>query len=181
MTLNFMQQFEDGSPTYFVEKITKGLWINNPLCSIFEITNIFINCPYQSVKDKYPQLMYNDDSRKLWDMSGNPKIHTIRSGYRWKKDVDIHFKIWVNKPYKDKTFNFAPIIKCISVQDIEIKWNCSKDQATYRIVNVDDRELNFDEVKELAMNDGFKDVEDFFRWFNKDFKGQVIHWTNLEY
>ena len=36
-------------------------------------------------------------------------------------------------------------------------------------------------LRELAKNDGFESVEDFFAYFNKDFKGKIIHWTDLQY
>jgi len=175
MTLNFMQQFEDGSPTLFVEKITKGLWINHPLGSVFDIVNMFVNCPFKSVKDKYPELMYNDDSRKLWDKIGEPKIHTIRSGNRWEEGMNIHFKIWTGKPYKDKTFNFAPIVKCTWVQDIKII-----QQPDEPIILIDGVVLDTDEKTELAINDGFKNLEHFNKWFNEDFNGQIIHWIKKD-
>lgn len=31
------------------------------------------------------------------------------------------------------------------------------------------------------MKYGFDSVKDFFRYFNKDFKGKIIHWTDLKY
>jgi len=33
----------------------------------------------------------------------------------------------------------------------------------------------------IAKNDGFDSTEDFFNWFNKDFTGKIIHWTDLKY
>ena len=33
----------------------------------------------------------------------------------------------------------------------------------------------------LAQNDGFETIEEFFAYFNEDFKGKMIHWTDLKY
>lgn len=36
-------------------------------------------------------------------------------------------------------------------------------------------------LRTLAWNDGFNNIEEFFDWFDKDFKGVIIHWTDLKY
>lgn len=36
-------------------------------------------------------------------------------------------------------------------------------------------------IEELAKNDGFDSVEDFFRYFNSNFDGKIIHWTDYIY
>ena len=33
----------------------------------------------------------------------------------------------------------------------------------------------------IIRNDGFTDIFQFIRWFKKDWKGKVIHWTDLRY
>lgn len=46
------------------------------------------------------------------------------------------------------------------------------------VVNSDDI------IEQLYKNEGFKDRVEFFtdhHWFRKDFKGQIIHWTNFRY
>ena len=48
-------------------------------------------------------------------------------------------------------------------------------------VIIDGRYLNYDEIKILSLNDGFDSVQQFFKWFNKDFEGKIIHWTKLKY
>ena len=183
MTLNFMQKFPNGTPTKFVEKITKGLIDTNSNVSIFDLNSIFINCPFENVKDRYRRLMYNDNSRELWQSIPHAKIHTIRSGDRWKAGTNIHFKIWSGKPYVDKTFNFAPLIPCVSVQNIEITWSKTNCFGGCVKVVIDglDVTTNVDLIDKLAINDGFDNRTDFFNWFNEDFKGQIIHWTNLKY
>ena len=39
----------------------------------------------------------------------------------------------------------------------------------------------FEEIELLAKHDGFNSMEDFFKWFDKDFKGKIIHWTDFRY
>lgn len=155
-----------GQPNYFIEKIWK----------------VFLD---QS-SPLYPYWMKGWDEklgisiRDCYDFS--PKLHTIRTGNRWKAGMKIHPVI--NNRTKDR-FQFAPILECKSVQDIEI----------YKgIVSIDD-EIFYDawfdnhlkhqsllnNMKDLAINDGFPSVEAFFQYFNTDFKGQIIHWTDLKY
>jgi hypothetical protein len=48
-------------------------------------------------------------------------------------------------------------------------------------VNIDGRWITDAELKILSVNDGFDSVDDFFEWFNEDFAGKIIHWTDLKY
>ena len=34
---------------------------------------------------------------------------------------------------------------------------------------------------QLAINDGFESLKHFFEYFNEDFEGKIIHWTDLKY
>jgi len=177
-----MQEFPDGTPTNFVEKITKSLFLYNSNVSIFDLNNIFITCKFENIKQRYKGLMYNEDSRLIWDKCNTPKPHTIRAGNRWTEGTDIHFKIWSGKPYKDKTFNFAPIVPCLGVQDIEFKWaTTNKGRCVRVLIDGNDITTDVDKIDLLAANDGFDNRKDFFNWFNQDFKGQIIHWTELKY
>ena len=36
-------------------------------------------------------------------------------------------------------------------------------------------------IEELAKNDGFDNLRDFFKWFDSDFIGKIIHWTDKTY
>lgn len=113
----------------------------------------------------------------------NFKPHTIREdkNNRWKPGMRIHFFEWMGKPYRSKQFKFATGI-CKSVQAIEIIWY-DVDGCKYTIpsIYIDGRWLVYDEMKQLALNDGFDSLELFYAWFNTDFKGRIIHWTNLKY
>ena len=103
------------------------------------------------------------------------KIHTIREDKhdRWKEGNTIHFATGVRtKKYKQFIGG-----QCISTQNIEIKH-----LPTGISIKIDGKELGgFYELHKLAVNDGFDGIDSFYKWFNKDFSGKIIHWTALKY
>ena len=168
MTLGFMQHWPkemamQDNKTYFIEKINLGLWQQGLIKRIDYIDEL------EEFRSKFGD---NWD----WKPKLHPKFHTIRNeeSNRWKPGMDIHFVI--NGRSKNR-FQFAPVVKCVRVQTIEIKH-----AFPHRYIFVDGRFLNsWKEMNRLAMNDGFESVEDFFKYFNQDFKGKLIHWTGLKY
>jgi hypothetical protein len=46
---------------------------------------------------------------------------------------------------------------------------------------VDGRVITPEKIDELARNDGFDSTDQFFCYFDKDFSGRIIHWTNTRY
>lgn len=48
-------------------------------------------------------------------------------------------------------------------------------------IYVDNKLLKISEMIKLAHNDGFDLLYQFIEWFNKDFEGKIIHWTNFKY
>lgn len=169
MTLSFQTHWPKtmpphmaGKPTYFPEKIISKIPIDE------NIRN------YVFSDDTW---LTNEDT-KLSDIK--TKIHTIRedAGNRWKAGNDIHMVI--NNRTKNR-LQFAPVMKCVSVQKIEIHNHDGKGVSLYSFVKIDRRQLGWPEIEKLATNDGFDSVEDFFSWFNEDFKGKIIHWTDLKY
>ena len=71
-----------------------------------------------------------------------------------------------------------------SLQTIKILYQFSgnkKGQWNPPIIFIDGRPLKIYEAELLAYNDGFKSIEHFTSFFNKDFEGQIIHWTKLKY
>ena len=106
------------------------------------------------------------------------KIHTIREDKqnRWRAGEWIHFTTNVLA----KEHDLFRIDLCYSIQEIQIRWIKSKGHR-FCLVIIDGREIWWDEVKTLAKNDGFDDVKDFYKWFDKGFKGKIIHWTFLRY
>ena len=179
MTLSFSQKWGDkmgslaGQPNYFIEKIWLSLLSDKEYC----------NQIYDYEK-RHVELF--DDYFETPDYGLESKLHTIREDKtnRWKAGNDIHFVI--NNRTKDR-FQFAPIVKCKSVQNIEIKEmimtarpNCMIEDKIYT-VKVDNKYLSENEIDNLAINDGFPDTKSFFRFFKNGFKGKIIHWTDLKY
>ena len=149
-----------GKPTYFPEKIIRKM----------------------AFRDEVEDYACSEYSNIDWELIGSiqTKIHTIRedAGNRWKAGNDIHMVI--NNRTKNR-LQFAPVMKCVSVQKIEIHNHDGKGVSLYSFVKIDGRQLGWPEIDKLATNDGFDSVEDFFSWFNKDFKGKIIHWTDFKY
>lgn len=170
MTLSFQTKWPErmgelaGEPNYFVEKIWDGLH--------------FPNCrdAFDLFRDNYIKKFGQD-----WDSEDefNPKLHTIRLDphNRWKQGTKIHFVI--NNRTKDR-FQFAPVIECMSVQKIEIVYRHIKNERPANAW-IDGRIMSEDEIEQLSLNDGFPSVEAFFQYFNGDFSGKIIHFTDLKY
>lgn len=115
-----------------------------------------------------------------------PKIHTIREDKsdRWKAGNDIHFVINNRTPER---FQFAPVVECVCVQEIVIDHSPSnpgivrvtiEKKLIYEGSDSSDRNSR---MWEIARNDGFDSVEDFFTYFDKSFTGKIIHWTEKKY
>ena len=161
MILGFSTQINN-TPTFFVEKIWEAI-----LQKGIEIgVNDFIEYGRKCLPKHYKVGTHT------------PKLHTIRvdKTNRWKKGNDIHFSINVRRKNQ---LQFAPVIKVVSVQKIEISHPTENLNDT--VVKVDGKLLNENEVQQLAWNDGFDNLLGFWWYFKEDFKGNLIHWTNLTY
>lgn len=169
MILPFSTQM-NGKPSYFVEKIWSGL-IDKKIATIDDCRQFekhhegispipFEICPYYK-----------------------PKLHTLREDKkdRWQEGKMIDF--FINCRQKDM-FRFAPVLPVVSVQNVEIFYSAQSmwnDTIARPTVYVDGYDLHPDKIRQLAQNDGFDTIEDFFTYFNEDFKGKIIHWTDLKY
>lgn len=121
------------------------------------------------------------------------KKHTIRADEKdlWKVGRNIHFII------NNRTSNrkqFAPLTPVISTQKIEM--NNRFGYSSFEVL-IDgkifaqrhygnDKDVNYQGLEELAINDGFDCVADFVKYFesqmiNGIFKGKLIHWTDILY
>ena len=170
MTLAFSTQLNK-IPTYFVEKILSGLHKYSliPFERFYKLKcNYYSNCT-------------NGDYKNL-NVIFKPKFHTMRVDEhdRWKVGTLIHFVINNRTTIR---YQFAPVLKCISTQKVEIKYfyNKAKDKFSTPVVMIDGKILYKQEVDELAINDGFESTKDFFAYFNTDWSGKLIHWTNKKY
>jgi hypothetical protein len=166
---------QNGNPTHFVEKIWRSLMLIDTK-DYSDYWQYFFNC-HEKGFDVFQEKNYI------------PKRHTIREdkNNRWKPGTMIDF--FINARQKDM-FRFAPRIPVVSVQKIDINYNPGGGVNVF----IDNRFFHYqtswglawdDETKKamlmLAKNDGFDSVDDFFAWFNKDFSGKIIHWTDLSY
>ncbi|WP_281237865.1 hypothetical protein [Flavobacterium praedii] len=156
MILPFSTQL-NGKPTYFVEKILRGI----------EIYKAPINLLAFWKYTGYDLFSKQDIT---------PKLHTIREDKtdRWKPGTKIDFFINCRQP---TMFRFAPVLPVVSVQEIEFR---EIDKYHYIIV-VDGRTLGGNDIRKLAINDGFDCEKDFLEYFPVGFKGKIIHWTDLKY
>lgn len=176
MNLKFMKVWPEkmdhlsGTPTKFKEKIFES----------------FFQCGVLHKALSFPKFSQVHLPVEYLIKTHKPKRHTIRKGCRWKKGDKIHFQEWEGKPYKSKCIQFAPIVECVSVQKIEIIWyEYPPDFKPIIAVYIDDAgtngHLSRTDIEILAINDGFESVEDFIKYFNSNFEGQIIHWTDLSY
>ena len=171
MTLPFSTEL-NGKPTQFVEKIWQGLLTNDLEFSLFDLPNFLDSVP--GLKDY-----------KVGDLPA--KLHTIRKDEKdhWREGRDIHMVIHNRTPNR---LQFAPVVKCVSVQKIEIKeflmtstLDCVVVADRIFKVKIDDRWLAADDIQRLSINDGFETIDDLIWYFNGDFIGKIIHWTKLKY
>lgn len=107
------------------------------------------------------------------------KIHTIREDKpnRWKAGNKIHFATGV----RTKKYNQFKLGKCVSVQQIEITRPIWSEYLNDAVVKIDGKTLTQEQQQQLAYNDGFSNLLSFWLWFNEDFKGKIIHWTDFKY
>ena len=184
MTIQMQRYWDKDKPTYFVEKCLSGIFnkdrypqrrdrVNNLMDCIRNYKNAFRG-QYDSVID-----LQNPTLEVI------PKLHTIRPGNRFKEGTKLHFKQWTGRPYHSPNYNFAPVIECISGQSFEVLWY--NQDSDYPEIKIDKQSFfayekeGWSVINELVLNDGFESVESFFNYFSSDFKGQIIHWTNLKY
>lgn len=161
-----------GEPNYFPEKIWQSL------------PDDLIHKNWTNYCDGFQDAGYEFD---LDAAAMYPKKHTFRidSSNRWKVGMKIHPVI--NNRTKER-FQFAPVMEVKSIQNIEIIYDeeiCNA-HGVEPVIKIDGRAINFhhddiDEYDKLAVNDGFESVHQFCSWFDKDFTGKIIHWTDLKY
>ena len=107
------------------------------------------------------------------------KKHTIREDKndRWKPGMKIHFATGVRTRLYHQFYEGF----CKSTQKIQILWDNISLNGEFVSILIDGRLIDLDEVETLAINDGFEDVSEFLNWFNENFEGKIIHWTDLRY
>ena len=115
------------------------------------------------------------------------KIHTIRKDKynRWYPGRLIQMATGI-RTSKYHQFNQDT---CKSVQAIRILWDDGQ-PCILMSDTADEEELmpfyfpngyGEEQMKQLVKNDGFDSGDEFFKWFNTDFNGKIIHWTDFRY
>lgn len=169
MILGFKQNFPWDEPTNFREKILAGVKIVTPL----DVFTAFKTDPKNNLSG--------------W----KPKIHTMREDphNRWKAGMSIQM-VYRGKNYSILDhFNkgIPELEKCVSTQKIKIKLielkvgNVVHPSVNELHVYVDNKEIESKIIHYLALNDGFDGLQRFLMWFNKDWQGKIIHFTDFRY
>lgn len=97
------------------------------------------------------------------------KLHTIRQKPIAVGTMMNHIVYPYHKERRCVLSNF-----CTSTQMITI-------ESSSRTIKVDNKELSKVDIKRLSKNDGFDSIEDFWSFFNQDYQGMIIHWTETRY
>jgi hypothetical protein len=109
------------------------------------------------------------------------KYHSIRKGERWAPGMFIHLAYGV-RTKKYECFQLATVK---TVQRIIISARDKKILTARRGIDnnyiIHFRKLKEFEIENLAVNDGFDSVTDFWKWFDQDMSGQIISWTGKLY
>ena len=132
-----------------------------------------------SYKKQFPWNKPTDFKRKIMDCV---KIHTIREDPhgRWQEGKHIHHAHGA----RTKSYDCFLENDCVSVQSLHINYYDLGSNLQKTEVIIDGKLVSgiHDELlKKLAKNDGFDSVNDFFKWFDSDFQGKIIHWTDYKY
>jgi hypothetical protein len=170
MMLSYNTTFPWGDETKFKGKICMGYTSGNSNDDFEKLT-----------PEDYP-------NGSIYDGVKNRKIHTIREDLkqRWRPGMKIEHVIF---PYRKGGRDTFLRNTCTWVQSILIKYlpvcgegsiNAQTGAYLPRVI-VDGRVITPEKIDELARNDGFDSTDQFFCYFDKDFSGRIIHWTNTRY
>lgn len=166
-----------GEPTFFVEKIWKGLKTGNHRDGEY------------SIWTKHPRLMKAGywQLPHLWrdqmcDKTFKPKYHTIRAGNRWKVGDMFSPRVWSGKPYRSKQIEFAPPIEIKKIWNIRIEIDEPFHVFIFELTEKKNEFLMLP-TSDVAKNDGLT-YDDFKQWFKPHckkredfFLGQIICWN----
>jgi hypothetical protein len=161
----------DTKETHFVDKIWSGL-IQNELAF------------HEQIKEFQNDYLLKTLKELEINIEVTPKLHTIREDIknRWKVGAKIDFYI---NTRKEDMFRFAPILPVVSIQYIMITRNKHGKAMVFidgKIFYLQDWSVEQKyKMLHFAKNDGFETTEAFFEYFDTDFNGKIIHWTNLKY
>jgi len=161
-----------GQSTFFIEKIWECI-----LPRIADKHGSLCSEQYLQYQQAYLEKFgkYWDGTGDMWHDPVNPKLHTIRRDEKNRYQPDKLIHPFINNRTKNM-FGFAPPFPVISTQKIEIKHT-----GFIITVFVDGKDVHQDISEQIAKNDGFDSLLDFFKWFDTDYTGKIIHFTELKY
>lgn len=164
MDLAFKQVVHDRK-TLFIERIWNYLLYESGE-SLHYTYNVFL----EGYRHKF-----NRDWDGHPDNIVNAKLHTIRweSWNVWKVGKTIHPIVNARTPNR---FQFAPELTVKGIQRI---WICHTKEGSF--VKIDGVAINSWTLYNLAINEGFESVDDFFAYYRNKLYGIIIHWTDLKY
>jgi len=159
-----------GESTYFPEAILTSLGID------YTSHDYYMKlCEWNpNVRERLLEDFFNNLSVDI-----EPKVHTIRKGFRWDVGDMFSPRVWSGKPYSSKQIQFAPAIKVRNVWKVDISFSMSQIMVG---VPVKKNEWYLLSAGDVARNDGL-DVHDFIEWFKNHnsktdaFRGQIIAWS----
>jgi hypothetical protein len=128
------------------------------------------------------------------------KVHTIRGNYdRWKiiadkvnaGEAELSLREWTGTPYRSKQEEFARLTK-LGIQKFEVIWYTfhfaplkimGHSGGTERVIKVkiDGEEISFNQYHQTLPNNDGLSIQDFTAWFNDQFSGAIIHFTDFKY
>lgn len=161
MQIAYQQTFPDnkpliaGKPTHFVEKIVKHYM----KAEMFGANHLPFDFDFRACAKALPKVHQILTDKENVFRPNSPIIHIIKGAH-------------------SAIAQFAPRAKVVSTQTIEISHLDDGDRYIWIDGSV---LLNQRQMEMLAINEGFYSLADFFAYYNEDFKGKLVHWTDLKY
>lgn len=154
-----------GQPTYFVEKILNGLYVD------YNSEGYFQRLLELNKKNIASKKLSSGDIESFW-ISLVPviglKLHTIRAGKHFKLGDKLSPRVWSGNPYASPQIIFF--------EDLEIKYcpEFYRDHSGNWLIDKSVAGISIS--TEIAENDGLN-LPDMKNWFNnKELHGQIICW-----
>jgi hypothetical protein len=183
--ITFSRQFPKGHPkagqnTLFVEQVLNALGYDYHSGEYLSLLQELNNPKKVDVIGFYFGLGMGDDTT-------NEKLHTIRSGNRWKAGDKASLRVWSGTPYNSPQIIFAPELEmkqvipfCIhhDIVDPDTMWVDIGTKYWHRT----DVEIEKSILPTVCKNDGLS-LQDFLNWFKypKPFQGQILCWKEVYY
>jgi hypothetical protein len=120
---------------------------------------------------QYSEASLDDDSDyyRLCKDDIKPKWSSIRRNRNYTKGTKVSPRVWNGPPRKSGQILLAEPIKIYEEYPIEINDNFV----------LGGQKLTDGEIENIALNmEGYENMQDFFDWFKRGIKGQIVIWSN---